>query len=398
MKSEWPIVPFGEILTPNRRPYTLGPSEDADLVGMRLYGEGPFHRELKPAAKIQKKSHFVIRSGDVIYNKLFAWKGTFGIVPEELDGMYVSDKFPTYAVDSKKVYPEFLRLYFCYPALWDEAKKLSIGSAALSKLTLNPSSFLELEIPLPNLDQQIHVASQLKELLARVSELKELREHANRQATCYLFSVCDEYLRKFEERYKAKSLIKLTQSDRQISYGIVQTGKETEGGVPTLRAGDLKWFKVRTSEVKRVDPEIERNFTRTKLNGGEILLRIRGGVGEVAICPNEMIGGNISREIAIIPLEDSINSEYAMYLLASPTIQRRMMGNVRGTSYVGLNLQDVRSIELPIPPMREQLNMVKHINQIRSQVDTLQTTQVTCGRDVDSLRLVILRYGFDGSL
>jgi type I restriction enzyme S subunit len=50
---------------------------------------------LKTALRIAKKSHFVIRAGDVIYNKLFSWKGTFGIVPPELDGMFVSDKFPT---------------------------------------------------------------------------------------------------------------------------------------------------------------------------------------------------------------------------------------------------------------------------------------------------------------
>lgn len=103
---------FGEFLIPNKRPYTLSDDEDANLVGMRLYGGGPFHRELKPANKIRKKSHFVIRSGDIIYNKLFAWKGTFGIVPDSLDSMFVSDKFPTYAIDDTKVDPQFLQWYF----------------------------------------------------------------------------------------------------------------------------------------------------------------------------------------------------------------------------------------------------------------------------------------------
>ena len=89
MSTSWDRVRFGDFLRLNLRPYGLGPEEDANLVGMRLYGEGPFHRELKPAMRIAKKSHFVIKTGDVIYNKLFAWKGTFGIVPPELDGMFV---------------------------------------------------------------------------------------------------------------------------------------------------------------------------------------------------------------------------------------------------------------------------------------------------------------------
>ena len=75
-------VPFGEFLKPNKRPYLLGADEDANLVGMRLYGVGPFHPwSLSQRPRFRKKSHFVIRAGDVIYNKLFAWKGTFGIVP-----------------------------------------------------------------------------------------------------------------------------------------------------------------------------------------------------------------------------------------------------------------------------------------------------------------------------
>src|SRR6266516_4643105 len=110
--TAWPNVQFSSFLRPNRRPYTLGPTEDADLVGMRLYGGGPFHREKKAATAIRKKSHFVIRSGDVIYNKLFAWKGTFGVVPATLDGMFVSDKFPTYELDRSKVDEKFLHWYF----------------------------------------------------------------------------------------------------------------------------------------------------------------------------------------------------------------------------------------------------------------------------------------------
>ncbi len=86
MNTRWPRAKLGDFLQPNSRPYILGPEEDANLVGMRLYGAGPFHRELKPAMQIAKKSHFVIKSGDVIYNKLFAWKGSFGIVSVRAPG------------------------------------------------------------------------------------------------------------------------------------------------------------------------------------------------------------------------------------------------------------------------------------------------------------------------
>jgi hypothetical protein len=82
--SRCPRVKFAEFLRPNSRPYTLAADQDADLVGMRWYGYGPFHREHKPALRITKKTHFQIRAGDIIYNKLFAWRGSFGIVESAL--------------------------------------------------------------------------------------------------------------------------------------------------------------------------------------------------------------------------------------------------------------------------------------------------------------------------
>jgi len=192
MSAKWARAKFGDFLQPNSRPYTLGAQEDANLVGMRLYGAGPFHRELKPALQIAKKTHFVIKSGDVIYNKLFAWKGTFGIVPPELDGMFVSDKFPTYQLDREKVDENWLRWYVRCPALWEEARTMSTGSAALSKLTLNPPKFLLLTMPLPPLDEQRRIVARIEELAARIEEARALRGAASQDAAGFIASFASQ--------------------------------------------------------------------------------------------------------------------------------------------------------------------------------------------------------------
>lgn len=176
MRAGWKEFTFAEFLSPNLRPYTLGATEDANLVGVRWYGEGPFHRELKPAIKIAKKTHFRINEGDVIYNKLFAWKGTFGLVPASLHGMFVSDKFPTYELNRSRISARFLNWYFRYPPLWEQAREKSTGSAAVSKLTLNPPKFLELRLSAPEtLADQNAIADRLDAQAARISEIRDLK-------------------------------------------------------------------------------------------------------------------------------------------------------------------------------------------------------------------------------
>jgi type I restriction enzyme S subunit len=126
---------------------------------------------------IAKKSHFVIRAGDVIYNKLFAWKGSFGIVPSELDGMFVSDKSPTCEADLEQVNLDYLRWCFRWSPLWDQARGLSTGSAAISKLTLNPPKFLEPAVPLPPLAELWRIVARIEELAGKIAEANGV-EHA----------------------------------------------------------------------------------------------------------------------------------------------------------------------------------------------------------------------------
>jgi len=394
----WQTACFREFLTPNKRPYILKPDEDANLIGMRLYGEGPFHRELKHAMKIRKKSHFVVRAGDVIYNKLFAWKGTFGIITPKLDGMFVSDKFPTYELDDTNVDRDYLRWYFKYPLLWEQARRLSKGSAALSKFTLNPPQFLDLTMPLPQLSVQRKIVTRIEYLASKINGAKEIRKSMKVQMDLLLFSQIDDILQELAAIYKSEPLSTLVDKERGISYGIVQTGLSFEGGVSTLRAGDLQMFRVKTDNVKKVSPEIEASFIRTRLRGSEVLLRIRGGLGEVAVCPDVMVGGNVSREIAVIPVAQNLYPQYVMYIIAAPSSQRFFHKHVRGTSYVGINLKDVRRLPIPLAPLEEQRQIAGHIDCLRAKIEQVQAFQKQTISKIDVLLPSILDKAFKGEL
>lgn len=381
----WRSVKFGDVLVPNRRPYELGPAEDADLVGMRWYGFGPFHRERKPAIRIQKKSHFVIRSGDIIYNKLFAWKGAFGIVTDDLDGMLVSDKFPTYELDEHQVHKSYLRWYFRCPLLWAEARRRSKGSAALSKFTLNPPKFLELPLPLPKLSQQRELAEKIAGLMTLTDEALRLHRTIVNSLNSVLLRFLDELYTKFSREYDSFELNELVIPQRGISYGIVKTGQPTLGGIRTFRAGDISPFALKLGGLKEVDPEIEEMHRRTRLEGNELLLRIRGGLGELAVVPKQAAGYNVSREIAVIPFVGSVNPHYAMFILSSSSVQRHMITKNKGTSYKGINLKDVKRIRLPLPPRTMQDEIVENCVRLLGTSEKAKQTHASRGKLLDGL-------------
>ncbi len=153
----------------------------------------------------------------------------------------------------------------------------------------------------------------------------------------------------------------LVDPNRGIPYGIVKTGDETANGIPTIRCGDIKGFGVNVEQLRRVDPKIHAQYRRTWLVGGEVVIAIRGTVGQTAVVPETMEGMNISREVALIPLLPEVDSVFIMYLLASPLVQRVISSQVKGVAQAGINLSDLRVLSIPLPPLAEQVEIAKRI-------------------------------------
>ena len=361
------MVKFGEVLMPNRRPYVLGDDEDANLVGMRLYALGPFHRELKPAGQIRKKSHFVIREGDIIYNKLFAWKGTFGIVPPELDGMFVSDKFPTYALDDSRVDPSYLRWYFRYPEIWEQARRLSTGSAALSKLTLNPPKFLELTMPLPPIEEQRRVVEKLNRLataqmtsqrvrLGIATALQQLSRTVSRQAFA---AISDAHECRVDE--VCTLIIDCLHSNPVYS----------ESGVPTVRSPDVGWGELLLATA-RTTSEVEyvRRSQRGEPQPGDIVLvREGGGTGKAGIVRDGQRLSLGQRVMLLRPNRERILPHFLLQQWLSPVIQADQIApRMKGSASPHLNIGALRQFRIACPPLGQQQALVDHVERLGGRI------------------------------
>ena len=106
----------------------------------------------------------------------------------------------------------------------------------------------------------------------------------------------------------------------------------------------------------------------------------------------------MSREIAVIPVNDRLDPRFAMFLLAAPSNQERMAGHVKGTSYVGINLKEVRTLRLPLPPLPEQRRIVAELDALQAEVDALKRLQAETAAELDALLPAILDRAFKGEL
>ncbi|MCC5812053.1 MAG: restriction endonuclease subunit S [Ectothiorhodospiraceae bacterium] len=200
--------------------------------------------------------------------------------------------------------------------------------------------------------------------------------------------------------WKLYALDQLVESARGIPYGIIQTGEDQEEGIPTIRCGDVKPLHIETLFLKKVLPMIEEKHIKTRLNGGEVVLAIRGTVGNAAVIPEKLAVQplNISREVAMVPVRNSISPEYVALLLQSPGGYRALAEKTKGVAQRGINLADVKRLVTPLPTKSEQTEIVRRVDQLFAHADRIEK-QVNNGLTrVNNLTQSILAKAFRGEL
>jgi type I restriction enzyme S subunit len=153
MSNAWPHVALTELLTQRRDAVKIKSGVEYRLLGVRWYGEGPFHRETVTRDTSKATTVYRVKPGQFIYNRLFAGKGSFGVVLPEFAGAFVSNEFPLFDTDADRLSAEYLNLYFQQRSVWDHVEAVSTGTTA-SRNRWKESQFLTHHVPLPPLAVQ----------------------------------------------------------------------------------------------------------------------------------------------------------------------------------------------------------------------------------------------------
>jgi type I restriction enzyme S subunit len=174
--------------------------------------------------------------------------------------------------------------------------------------------------------------------------------------------------------WSAARLGSILDPNRGISYGVIKLGAEPQkDGVFILRCSNVRYRRIDLNGIRKVTEQLSSEYSRTILEGGEVLINVRGTLGGCAVVPPSLKGYNIAREVAVIPVHSEIDPAFLMNVIASPYFQNTVDENLRGIAYSGLNLGLLRDFMIPIPPLAEQRGIVAKVDQLMALVDELET-------------------------
>lgn len=146
----------------------------------------------------------------------------------------------------------------------------------------------------------------------------------------------------------------LVDPKRGITYGIVQPGQHVDDGVPIVRVSDLKGERVDLGNPMIVSREIEAAYSRTRLMGGELIMSIVGTVGQTAIVDQSLIGWNVARAVAVIPVLPEIGAYWVRLSLRGGLAKDHIDARLNTTVQATLNLKDLSNLPISVPPEGER--------------------------------------------
>jgi len=216
------------------------------------------------------------------------------------------------------------------------------------------------EFKLPPLDQQRRIA----EILWAVDECLFTNDNLVNALHEYRQSLLDSIAHEYASIHALVSLESAIDPGRPICYGILKPGLGIPNGIPVIKVRDFPDGHIHAVDLLRTTPEIEAPFKRSRLRTDDLLISIRGTVGRLAEVPASLDGANITQDTARLSIAQEHNRKYIRALLESRFVQNQITSRVTGLAVKGINIGELRKIQIPLPPRPKQDAIAEQLGEI----------------------------------
>lgn len=366
MSEPWPCVALDNLVTQSRDAVKVESGRQYRLLGVRWYGDGPFHRETVTRETSKATTLYRVETGQFIYNQLFAGKGAFGLILPEFSDAFVSNEFPLFDIDAERLSVEYLNLYFQQRSVWEYIEATSTGTTA-SRNRWKVSLFLAHHIPLPRLSAQkriVEVIGAVDNQVAALSAEAAALEQALDGWLATVFSAADRFV-----PLEACAEVKL---GKMLS-------KESAAGpnqAPYVRNADIQWQGLNLVDLKTM-AFTEKDRQRYSLRAGDILSCEGGDPGRSVILSEDLDGIYYQKAVHRVRAT-GMDPRFLYVAIKHAYASGAIAALCTVTTIKHLTAEKYRTVRMPLLTAEQQMRAVtvhdaffNHIGMIVAEVDRL---------------------------
>ncbi len=401
-KDKYRIVFFKEFTEKaNIEKINIQDNEKYKILGVRSYGKGVYLNREVLGSSLKMKKYQKGKKNHLYWCKVDTKNGAFGIIPESLEDGIGSSNMTFAKLDTSKIYPPYLELFFKSKKFNQYMDSLVVGTTNRKYIKFN-DLLNDVKIPLPSLAKQKEIvdAYQSKIALAEKQEQeakekeKEIEAYLYRELGIEILSNASEKLfnfANFKNIGRWDTLFLLDENKIKSNYELIPISKITNTFLKdlnnhTLRIDTKKYpndtFRyigmehmekesgklLKLEEVKGIDIKSQT----IKLPKGFFLYgKLRPYLNKYYF--NELGYDNIivSSEFFVFSVQN-IDEEYFRYVLASSFIQFQIENHMKGARMPRISEGTFKNLKIPLPDIKLQVKIANYISNLKAEIKELK--------------------------
>lgn len=357
---------------------------------------------------------------DVLFAKITPCmeNGKMAVVPEVHGGIgFGSTEFHVLRpVDG--IAPKYLYFFVSSKIFRMNAEHNMTG--AVGQRRVPTTYFSQADMPLPPSAEQLRIVGKIEELFSELSAGVANLKKAQAQLTVYRQALLKHA---FEGKLTAewRSIHRPVATVRSEiphpleSWRFTTLGNLTEyitsgsrgwaeyyadSGPIFIRAANLNRDRLDLSEVAFVNLPVGVEGTRTQTRLGDVFVTITGAnVTKAGYLDREIGEAYVSQHVALCrPIDPTISEYLYLYIISNAGGRRDLEKAAYGAGKPGLNLDNLRTLQIPMPTRAEMPEIVAAIRSQLSEIDALEADIDQNLQRAEALRQSILKKAFAGEL
>lgn len=375
-------VPLSDLMSLVSDPCRVDPRGSYPNLGIYSFARGVFGKPPIDGAQTSATTLYRVRSGQFIYSRLFAFEGAYAIVPEEMDGVFVSNEYPTFDIDQDHLLPRYLYWLFQRRDVW---RQVAVGAKGMGdrRQRVHPDKVLSYRIDLPSVGDQRRIVERLDRVAALVDERRSAIEAAERETQALLLKAFQRAIDGAPLRPMAEvaPLVRRpVEIDLDASYpelGVRSFGRGTfhKPELPGVEVGNKKLFRICAGDL--------------------VFNIVFAWEGAVAVAQPEDDGRVGShRFLTCVPAPETATVEFLRFYFSTPEgLQKLGEASPGGAGRNRtLGLKKLESLQVPVPPIGRQ----HWFDRLQAKAREARTIRANTAQDVEALIPAMLHEIFDG--
>ena len=286
----------------------------------------------------------IVKKGQFAYGPVTSRNGdkiTIALL-KEVDVCIISSSYSVFEIiDTSKLLPEYLMLWFSRPEFDRYARYKSHGSV---REIFDWDEMCRVELPIPDLKEQEKIVNTYNAITKRIQLKQQINENLEKTAQCL-----------FDEYYRKENLEKVILSNLvDVRDGTHDSPVFITEGYPLVTTQNLSPFYINQKDTNKISKsDYEKINERSLVETNDILMSMIGTVGNVSLVTDEKVTFAI-KNVAL--LKTSKTTEYRNWVLCflkSRNFTTWLNETLTGSTQQYVSLGEIRKISFKIPTLNE---------------------------------------------